>query len=467
MVDTPATPPRSAAKRLFNLQRLRFDIAFFHWLKQFLPRGLYGRALLILVTPVILAQAVATYVFYERHWQTVTNRLTFALAGEIGVIVSQIEHDEPERVLERLTRPLAEIQEFTLQFDPQSDLREYPNRGDNTSIFASMLLRALHEKLGRPVALDLRYAHEWIAVHIPVKDGVLTVIFPERRVYTPTARIFIFWMVGSSILLSIIAILFLRNQIRPIRRLARAAEQIGKGQDTPEFKPEGAQEVRQAAISLLIMRDRLKRQVEQRTAMLSGVSHDLRTPLTRMKLQLALMPASPDIDELKADVQEMTQMIEAYLAFARGDDPEEAVPADLSILIADLVTTQGRAHATPIHYTQNAASMLTVRPNALRRAINNLIGNAARYGKEVWVSLERDTRYVFIIVEDNGPGIAQHQREDVFRPFTRLEGSRNPQTGGVGLGLTIARDIIRQHGGDILLDDSAHGGLRAAIRLPV
>jgi two-component system osmolarity sensor histidine kinase EnvZ len=421
------------------------------------------------VLPVILAQAIATYIFYERHWQTVTNRLTYAVAGEIAVIVSQMEHEDPQKVLSRISAPMAQIQEFTLRYDLNKNLNDFPMRGDDTSLFARMLRKALDEKLQRPIALDLRYAHDWVAVATPVRDGVLTVVFPERRVYTPTAEIFIIWMIGSSVLLSIIAILFLRNQIRPIRRLAKAAESIGKGLDVPNFKPEGAREVRQAAVNLLIMRDRLQRQVTQRTAMLSGVSHDLRTPLTRMKLQLALMPQSQENEDLKADVQDMANMIDAYLAFAKGEDPEDAVKCDIDIFLEESVTTAKRLHdprGVPVHFTPHGGMMLTIRPNALSRAIGNLIGNAARYGKEVWVESERGERSIFIHIDDNGSGIPAPLREEVFRPFTRLEESRNPQTGGIGLGLTITRDIVRHQGGDVTLSDSPHGGLRATVRLP-
>lgn len=467
IVSAPAVPTQKPKRSIWK--RLRLRIAFFHWLKKYLPRGLYGRALLIVVTPVVLTQAVATYVFYERHWQTVANRLAYATAGEIAVIAGQIDRDGPKLALERLKEPLATIQDFTLTFEANRNLNEYPMRGDYSSLLGRMLLQALDEKVQRPVALDLRYAHEWVAVYIPVRGGVLTVVFPERRIYTPTAKIFIIWMIGSSILLSIIAILFLRNQIRPIRRLAEAAEKFGKGQDSFAFKPEGAREVRQASINLLIMRDRLRRQMAQRTAMLSGVSHDLRTPITRMKLQLALMPQTEEIQELKGDVQEMANMVEAYLAFAKGEDQEEFARLDLDIFMQDIVATARRLQenvGVPIHYTPHGAPMLKIRPNAMRRAINNLIGNAARYGSEIWINLERGEHHMFIIVEDNGPGIPASMREEVFRPFTRLEASRNPQTGGIGLGLSIARDIVQQHGGDITLDSSPHGGLRATIRVP-
>jgi two-component system osmolarity sensor histidine kinase EnvZ len=458
--------PRFKLKEL--IQRLRFDLAFFHWLKRYLPRGLYGRALLILVLPVLIAQGVATYVFYERHWQTVTNRLTYAIAGEIGTIAEHMEMADPNKVIESTKGPLNEYLDLELSYNPgDQSLDHYISRGDYTTLLARMLRQALDEKVGRPYALDLRHSREWIAVHVQLKQGVLSVVFPERRVYTPTAMIFVIWMIGSSALLSLIAILFMRNQIRPIRRLGEAAEQMGRGLDAPGFKPEGAREVRQAAVNLLIMRDRLRRQLAQRTAMLNGVSHDLRTPLTRMKLQLALMKETPEINELKADVQDMTGMVEAYLAFARGDDTEEASLTDLESLLQDAVTTARRMRSTPIHLEPAEPVMLKLRPFAIGRALGNLIGNGARYAQEVWVSTGRGQKFVDILVDDNGPGIPAQMREDVFRPFTRLEDSRNPETGGVGLGLTIARDIAVAHGGTILLEDSPRGGLRVVFRLPL
>jgi two-component system, OmpR family, osmolarity sensor histidine kinase EnvZ len=329
-----------------------------------------------------------------------------------------------------------------------------------------MLLKALHEKVAKDFALDMRHADEQIAVFVQLDKGVLSVVSPERRVYTPTTRFFVLWMIGTSLLLSIVALLFMRNQIRPIYRLSKAAERMGKGEDTPDFRPEGATEVRRAGINLMMMRDRLRRQVVQRTTMLNGVSHDLRTPLTRMKLQLELMPNSTDIQGLKTDVDEMTQMIEAYLSFARGAETEETLPTLLDQLLIDVVDSARRSNLE-IHLDAPEDVTVFVRTTAIKRALNNLISNAARYGKEVWVHTEKGKKFVNIIIDDNGPGIPKAQREEVFKPFTRLETSRNPETGGVGLGLTITRDIAHHHGGDVMLDDSPKGGLRAILRLPL
>ncbi len=446
--------------------RLRFDLGLFRMIKRILPRGLYARALLILVVPVILSQALAIYVFYERHWQTVANRLAFALAGEIAVISDRMQEGNPEQVLENVHDSVEKNLYLSLKYLPGETIKHYPMRGDYSTILSQMLLKALREKIGYRFALDLRYAAEKISIYVQLDEGVLAIVFPERRVYTPTTSFFVMWMIGTSLLLSVIAILFLRNQIRPITRLATAAEKMGKGEETPEFRPEGATEVRQAAINLMIMRDRLRRQVAQRTAMLNGVSHDLRTPLTRMKLQLALMPNSAEIDELKTDVEEMTQMIEAYLSFARGEDTEETTPILLEQLLTDVVASARRSNLE-IHLDTPDEATVFVRATAIKRALNNLIGNAARYGKEVWIETEKGKKFVNIFIDDNGPGIPQAQREEVFKPFTRLETSRNPETGGVGLGLTIARDIAHQHGGDVMLDDSPRGGLRAILRLPL
>jgi two-component system osmolarity sensor histidine kinase EnvZ len=445
---------------------LRPDRAFFRWIKRLMPRGLYMRALLILVTPVILTQAIATHVFFERHWKTVSNRLAFAFAGEVAVIAEEMDRGNPKEVVKNLQDTMDRNLYLTLHYAEGEKIDGHLMRGDYSSIFAQMLIKALEEKVARPYALDLLHDHEWFAVHVQLKHGMLTVIAPERRIYTPTVTIFIIWMFGSSILLSCIAILFLRNQIRPIRRLAKAAEAIGKGQDMPDFKPEGAREVRQAAVNLLIMRDRLRRGIAQRTAMLNGVSHDLRTPLTRMKLQLALMKDDDKVRGLKSDVEEMSQMVEAYLAFARGDEAEENSAIELPLLLEEVAATAKRANAH-VHVGHVHPMTLPAKPTAIKRALNNLIGNAIRYGNQIWIHTGRGKKYVDIIIDDDGPGIPADMREDVFRPFTRLESSRNRETGGMGLGLTVARDIAHHHGGDVILSDSPKGGLRATLRLPL
>jgi two-component system osmolarity sensor histidine kinase EnvZ len=292
-------------------------------------------------------------------------------------------------------------------------------------------------------------------------------VFAQRsRAYASNSEIFIFWMLGTSSILLIVAVLFLRNQIRPILRLAEAAESFGKGREAPNFRPRGAREVRKAAQAFLEMKARVERSIEQRTAMLAGVSHDLRTILTRFKLELALIGDSPEVDGMRKDVDEMAGMLEAYLAFARGDSGEIAQPTDMSMALEELRSDAERhGHAATV--TFHGLPVVTVKPAAFKRCIANLVSNAARYARTVAITGHRDHRYLTVTVDDDGPGIPADMREEVFKPFLRLDDARNQDEGGTGLGLAIARDIARSHGGDITLSDSPMRGLRATVRVPV
>jgi two-component system osmolarity sensor histidine kinase EnvZ len=299
---------------------------------------------------------------------------------------------------------------------------------------------------------------------------VLEILVPHDRVTVSQPDIFILWMVVSALVLVTVAILFLRNQVRPIERLARAADAFGKGRDVPDFKPYGAIEVRRAAQAFLTMRERLERYLQQRTEMLAGVSHDLKTPLTRMRLQLAMMGPSPDIDAMRRDIIEMEHMLDEYLEFARGEGGEHSELCDLAALAREAAERAVRARMAErsrLTLAMPEPVQLSARRRALGRCITNLVDNALKHGKNVEVSVVRDERFAQIVVDDDGPGIPEDKREEAFRPFHRLDEGRNLQTGGVGLGLAIARDIARAHGGDLLLDASPQGGLRAIVRLPI
>jgi two-component system osmolarity sensor histidine kinase EnvZ len=292
-------------------------------------------------------------------------------------------------------------------------------------------------------------------------------VFARRaEAYDSNSEIFLIWMVATSLVLLTVAILFLRNQIRPILRLADAAEAFGMGREAPNFRPRGAREVRRAAAAFLEMKSRVERSIEQRTAMLAGVSHDLRTILTRFKLELALIEGSPEVEALKKDVDEMARMLEAYLAFARGDSGEQSAPTDMAALLEELrLDAERHGHRASVAF--RGQPLVTVRPAAFKRCLANLVSNAARFASAIAIGAHRDHRWLTITIDDDGPGIPHYMREEVFKPFLRLDDARNQDEGGTGLGLAIARDIARSHGGDITLGDSPLGGLRATVKVPV
>ena len=434
------------------------------WIKRFLPRRLLGRSLMIIVMPLVLLQVVSAFVFYESHWDKVAARLARSVAGDVAAVTALIRESHEPDDLARIYAIASATMQLSVDFRPGEIL---PNQAeDDIGMFGRTLVEAMHEFVQQPFRVEPEGIPRHAVIEVQLADGVLRAIVTHKRLYSSTTYIFVLWMVGTSLILFGLAVIFMRNQVKPIRRLAEAADSVGKGRDVASFKPEGAVEVRQAASAFLAMRDRIQRQITQRTEMLAGVSHDLRTPLTRMKLQLALMGDKADgIEELRQDVQDMERMLEGYLAFARGEGTEAPRPTDLNQLL-DEVVARARRNGNGIDLHCEGEITLQVRPNAFRRCLTNLVENAARYGDHVSVRAGRRGDAVEITVDDDGPGIAEDAREEVFRPFFRLEGSRNPGTGGVGLGLTIARDVARGHGGDIALADSPTGGLRAKVRVP-
>lgn len=443
------------------------------WLRQLLPKSLFGRSLLIVLLPLLILQAVLAYVFYERHWDTVTRWLAVGLAGELSLMVDMLETAEGEAAREEvldLARDhfgvIVTLRDDVSLADFQNDDRRSTSRLDQT------LTRMFNRQLKHPFALDTTLSDRrprQIAVYIELDQGLLQVIAPRKRVDSTTTRIFIGWMVGLSLLLLMLAIYFLTRQLRPIRRLAWAADNFGKGRDVGDFKLAGATEIRQAGAAFNTMRKRILRQLTQRTEMLAAVSHDLRTPLTRMKLELEMLKgAKPHADDIKAlqdDVEDMARVVDGYLAFARGEGQESITPTDLGTILNE-VGQRARNDDVTIEIELERPITMPLRPVAIRRCVANLIDNAVRYADWVGIRATAEGDQVWIAIDDNGPGVPEDQREAVFKPFFRIESSRNPKTGGVGLGLAIARDIVLSHGGDIQLHDSPAGGLRVLIRLP-
>jgi two-component system osmolarity sensor histidine kinase EnvZ len=434
-------------------------------LKRLLPRSLFGRWLVLLVAPVVVLQALLTYIFYERHWDAVTRRLGLGLAGEIAVVIATRENNPDPIVLADLIRLMDQSLEVSIGFQPGADFPANIPPPRRYSILDRMLAQALGERVSQPYMIDTQRNDRTVVIYVKLPDALMTVAAPENRIFSTSTYAFVVWMAAASIVLLGIAVLFLRNQIKPIRRLAEAADAFGKGREIADFRPAGAEEVRAASRAFLAMRDRIRRHIRERTEMLAGVSHDLRTPLTRMKLQLSMMPADPEVDELKRDIDEMEKMVGAYLAFARGQSEQPAEPTNLGNLIAELaddVRRRGRVLQIDIETDLT----LPLRRLSFKRALSNLIENALRFGRRVQLNVTRMANRVEIRIEDDGPGLPEKERHKVFRPFYRLDQARHG-SGNVGLGLTIARDAVLAHGGEIALGQSPMGGLMVTIRLPV
>jgi two-component system osmolarity sensor histidine kinase EnvZ len=428
--------------------------------KDFLPKSLFGRALLILVVPTVLIQVVLAYIFLERHWDTVKGYMANNLAGEIAFFVRQLEQATPEQ---RIQIALDFEAATAINVTFEEALPDYLAGGSKDSPEFQDRLRA---KMQTPFVMRKLAGGTLIEVYIVMEKQALRLQTTAKRLESRTTLIFLLWMIGTSTVLLFVAVLFLRNQIRPIRQLAQAADHFGRGVDMPGFRPHGASEVRQAARMFIIMRERIARQLRTRTQMLAGISHDLRTPLTRMKLQLAMLGESEAVRELSDDVQQMEHMIQEYLDFARGAGREEAVRTDLAALLHDVVSDYQRLGSEVVLQVQDPVQ-IDVRVSGFRRMMHNLIDNALRYGKQCHVTLGTVHGYCEVAVDDAGPGIPEDKYDEVFRPFSRLDPSRNSKTGGVGLGLTIARDIAFAHGGSINLSASPLGGLRVLVRLPL
>jgi two-component system osmolarity sensor histidine kinase EnvZ len=435
------------------------------WFKRLLPRSLFGRSLIIIILPLVLAQLIATWVFYDRHWDTVQRRLATGVAGDIALTLDAMRYTDNANELDALFTHASDTTELYYLFRPGETLPRDVRESGGSHI-EDQLAAALVERVRRPFQIDADFDPRDILISIELRDGVLQVAAPRKRLFTPTTYIFVLWMAGSSLVLLAVASIFMRNQVRALRRLAAAAESFGKGRDVPNFKLEGATEVRQAATAFLKMRDRIQRQITQRTEMLAGVSHDLRTPLTRMRLALEFLPVGGSaVEELTADVAAMERMVQGYLDFARGEGTEQPRELDLALLLEEAAAA-ARRDGVDISLALPETCLLPLRPDAIRRCVANLLSNARRYGGHIWVTALPVGDGVDVLVDDDGPGIPPAQREAVFRPFYRLDASRNPATGGVGLGLTIARDVARGHGGELTLEDSPQGGLRVRLHLP-
>ena len=429
-------------------------------IRKILPRGLFGRSLLIVLMPMVLLQAVALQIFYGNHLSELSRRLAGGVAGEVGLMVGEIDHAPKARG--RILQLADQYFQFSASFLPGEVLRQLPPP-DVPGPVDTDLARALTAALHRPFNVAWNAVPGTIVINVQMPDGVLGIDVPRKRLYIGTFYLFLIWLIGTAMLLFGVAALFLRTQVRGITRLAAAAEAFGMGRDEGPIRPEGAIEVRRAATAFNRMRERLRRFLVQRTTMLAGVSHDLRTPLTRLRLALAMQPQiSPqDLADMTGDIEEMERLIGVYLNFARGEGSEQPAPTDIAALLDDICAAARRAGAN-ISLDVPPGLTATIRAEAMRRALTNLIDNARRHAARIWVGASQTgQRTLQILVDDDGPGIPATKRETLLRPFE----SEDPA--GTGLGLTIACDIVVAHGGTIRLLDRPGGGLRIAIDLPV
>jgi two-component system osmolarity sensor histidine kinase EnvZ len=435
------------------------------WLNSFMPKGLYARALLIIIAPMVILQSVIAFIFMERHWNVVTQRLSASVVQDIAALID-IYRGYPQDADQAQIRRIAQQRlGLVVDFLPLADMPP-PGPKPFFSLLDQALSDQLRKQIGRPYWIDTVGKSALLEIRVQLDNTVMRVFARRSAAYVSNSEIFLLWMVGTSTVLLTVAIIFLRNQIKPILRLADAAESFGKGREVPNFRPRGAREVRRAAAAFIEMKTRIERAMEQRTAMLAGVSHDLRTVLTRFKLELALIKDAPEVEAMKKDVDEMARMLEAYLAFARGDSGETAAPTDMAEFLEELrLDAERHGHKASVIF--HGPPIVAVRSAAFKRCLANLVSNAARHAPSIAITGHRDHRYLTVTVDDDGPGIPANLREEVFKPFLRLDDARNQDEGGTGLGLAIARDIARSHGGDITLGDSPLGGLRATVRVPV
>ena len=437
-------------------------------LRDYLPKTLFSRMLSIILLPMILVQVITVFIFYERHWDTVTRHMAQNLAGEMALVIDQAGTAPDAATIEAITATGWDYFSFPVNFD-KGALLGVPVPVPNPSYAETMLRREIGRRVSQPWQVNTASDPNLVFVDVQLETGVLRIYASRKRIFSSTSWTFIGWTVGSSILLFAVALVFLRGQVRPIHRLANAARQLGIGRAAPDYRLEGAREVRLAGRAFQAMRHRIMRQLNERTDMLAGVSHDLRTPLTRIRLQLALMKETADTRAISDDIREMETMIDGYITFAAGGGDEASEEIAVDKLLKHMVDQARKSHKFDIALALSKTKIpkFPVRKNAIQRAFANIISNAIRYSTKTHVSIWQRNDEVMIQFDDNGAGIPAEKRADAIRPFVRLETSRNRRTGGTGLGLSITSDIILGHGGELTLGESPLGGLRVTIKLPI
>ena len=436
-------------------------------LRDIMPKSLFGRSLFIVGLPLVFLQVLLAYFFFERHWEDVGRRLVLSVAGEIALITDEIINSEGNLEKENLT--IKNAQKYfgaNIIIIKNKLLSAEELNHKNLSRLDKALNKSLKERIDKPHTFNTTNNKNRVNIMVQLPKDVLSVNISKKRLYSSTTYIFIAVMISFSFILLVIAIYFLRRQISPLKQLSTAADAFGKGDTFYPLKPRGADEVRHLTHAFLNMRERIRLHIEQRTAMLAGVSHDLRTPLTRMKLQIEMLDQKEAKNGLSIDVDQMEQMIEEYLSFIKEKETDIIVNIDLAKMLGDIILDAQRNNDKIIPKFIESVDA-KVRKSDLRRAITNLTSNACRESNTVEISLLKKDKYAEVIVDDDGPGIKKEDYSNVFKAFYRTDSSRNLSTGGIGLGLTISRDIARSHGGEIKLEKSPLGGLRAILSIPI
>ncbi len=434
---------------------------------KFLPRTLFFRTMMLIFVPLIVVQIVSVVMFFDGSWSRMGRRLSENLAADMSFAVS-LAQDNISRLseLQKVTKSTFDIKMEYYDNQQKHQVINKTHRGSKMVVgYLEEALKKTFPNAEREVLLSKDDSD--LIVLIDSDEGLYKFVTPKKKIFSSSIFMFVVWMAGTSILLFLVAVLFLRIQVRSIAELAQVAEDFGKGIDNKNFKPYGSSEVRKAAIAFIKMKERIQRQISERTQMLAGVSHDLRTPLTRMKLQAAMMPEGDDKKDFLSDIDEMEKMLDGYLSFVSGEAGEKSSFVDMNEMILSIINKFRNKKALIRYSTNDEVSAIQGREQALKRALTNIISNAFRYGKTIAVNLESNDKKLWVSVEDDGPGIPADKREEVFKAFFRLENSRNKETGGVGLGLSIAKDVVTSHGGTIELDESELGGLKVLISIPL
>lgn len=429
------------------------------------PRGLFARSLLIIVLPIAIMQILITYLFFDLHWGKVSFALAKSTASNIAYITNKYEADPTSENLAKLQNDANSYFGFSFTLDKGQSLPPKARHID-VPAYDRTLKKAINSQVNRPYWFDTIRYYKYVDIRVKVKEGILHFLVNRDNVFASTGGIFLMWIIGATTLLTTVSILFIRNQIRPMERLADAAERFGRGESV-YLKPAGSREVRRAAHAFLEMRARIARHIEQRTNILAGVSHDLRTPLTRLKLELALLPKSANIEAAKHDIRQMEDLLEEYLSFAKGEWAGQKEETDLSLIAKMAFDDSSRNNSNIINNIHKQDINVSIKPTSIKRCLDNLISNALAHGNNVSISADKDNEFGYIFIDDDGAGLPESSYEEALNPFTRLEGARNMNKKGVGLGLSIARDIARSHGGELQLSQSPMGGLRASLKLPL